>query len=168
MEHLLDVLGKESGRYEELLELSRKKTPVIIKGDLARLQAITEEEQEVVGSIQRMERERVEVTADIANVLNKAAETLKIPDLIRMLTGRSHEQQQLAAVHDRLRTAVHDLRKVNEQNRELLAHALTLVEFDVNLIQAMKRGPQTANYNKGAYSAGGSLGTEKTGFDARQ
>jgi len=57
---------------------------------------------------------------------------------------------------------------VNEQNRDLIQQSLEMVEFDLNLIHSMKSAPQTANYNKGAYTAGTVIGTDTGSFDAKQ
>lgn len=169
MENLIEVLDSESQEYENLLGLSMKKTPVIISGDLDQLAKITDEEQVVVGRINRLEQRREEVFADVANVINKDVNTLMIPDLVDMLKTRPQEQQKLAKVHDRLGTAVHQVRRVNEQNRALIQNALEMVEFDINVLQSMKMAPETANYNKGAYNTGvhmGGMGGK--GFDAKQ
>lgn len=168
MENLIEVLDKEGREYEGLLELSMRKTPIIVKGDLEQLQTITDEEQEVVSRIHNLDKYRSEVTADIANVLNKDVEALKLPNLIQMLEGRPAEQKLLAQAHSRLQNAVHGLQKVNEQNRELINSALELVEFDMNLIQAMRMAPETANYNKGAYNEGIHMAPSNRGFDAKQ
>lgn len=168
MENLIDVLNRECLEYEELLELSERKTPIIISGDLEALQKITDEEQITVGKIQNLDKKRVEVVADIANVLNKDVEHLKLKDFIQMLEARPAEQKQLASAHDRLQTSVRGLKRINEQNRELIANALELVEFDINLLHAMKTAPETANYNRGAYSSGSTMGVSSSGFDAKQ
>lgn len=168
MENLIDVLDKESREYEGLLELSMRKTGVIIEGDLEKLQTITDEEQELVSRIHNLEKVRDDVTADIANVLNKDVAEIKLPSLIARLEGRPAEQKLLAAAHDKLKKAVYSLQKVNEQNRELIANALELVEFDMTVIQAMRTAPETANYNRGAYNAGSPMGVTNRGFDAKQ
>ena len=49
----------------------------------------------------------------------------------------------------------------------MIANSLEMVEFDLNLLQAMKAAPETANYNRGAYSAGETMGVERGGFDAK-
>ena len=90
MENLIEVLGTESRVYESLLELSRKKTPVIIAGNLEELAKITDEEQNVVSGINRLDKKRQEVFTDIANVINKDVKTLKIADLV------SHAGKQAA------------------------------------------------------------------------
>ncbi len=168
MENLIDVLDKESSEYEVLLGLSRKKTPVIVSGNLEDLQKITDEEQELVGRINQLEKKRVEVTADIANVLNKDVETLKLKNLIAMLESRPMEQKALAEAHDKLQIAVRELKRANEQNSELLNNALEMVAFEMNLLQATKAAPETANYNRGAHSAGDTMGVVSRGFDTKQ
>lgn len=168
MENLIEILGQECTEYEGLLEISQKKTPVIIKGDLEELQKITDEEQSLASKVANLERKRSEVYADIANVINKDVKTLKLNHLITMLENRPAERDALAGVHDRLQSAVRGLQRVNEQNRELLANALEMIEFEMNLVQAMKAAPETADYNKGAYSTGNTMGVSSGGFDAKQ
>ena len=168
METLIQVLDEESQEYEKLLGLSMKKTPVLVSGDLDELAKITDEEQIVVSKINRLELKRQETFTDIANVINKDVKTLMLGDLVEMLSSRPVEQQKLAKVHDRLKSSVREVKRVNEQNRELIKNALEMVEFDMNILQAMKSAPETANYNKGAYNAGTFMGTGAGGFDARQ
>ena len=168
MENLIDILNKESSEYESLLELSMKKTPIIVAGDLEGLQKITDEEQIVVSRINHLEKLRIEDIKDIANVLNKDVKTLKLANLIEMLEGRPVERQQLADVHDRLQSVVHRVQMINNQNGELINQALEMVEFDMNLLQSMKSAPETADYNRGAYNAGNSMGISRSGFDAKQ
>lgn len=168
MESLIEVLDEESREYENLLGLSMKKTPVIVTGDLEELAKITDEEQMIVGRINHLDLRREGLFTDIANVINKDVKKLMLSDLIAMLASRPREQQELAKAHDRLKTAVHEVKRVNGQNRELIQNALEMVEFDMNMLQASKTAPETANYNKGAYNAGVQMGTSAGGFDARQ
>ncbi|MBD5549041.1 MAG: flagellar protein FlgN [Lachnospiraceae bacterium] len=168
MENLIEVLDLESQEYENLLGLSMKKTPVIVTGELEELAKITDEEQIVVNRINRLEQKRQEVFSDIANVINKDVDTLMLADLVEMLSTRPEEQQKLARVHDRLSTAVHEVKRVNGQNRILIQNALEMVEFDMNMLQSMKAAPETANYNKGAYNTGDHMGAGGAAFDAKQ
>ncbi|MBQ8879108.1 MAG: flagellar protein FlgN [Lachnospiraceae bacterium] len=168
MENLIEVLDKESREYESLLGLSMKKTPVIVSGNLEELAKITEEEQIVVSKIVNLDNKRQELFADIANVINRDVKKLMLADLVDILAQRPQEQQKLAKVHDRLKTVVHEVERVNNQNRTLIQNALEMVEFDMNMLQAMKTGPETANYNRGAYNTGAQMGPGAGGFDARQ
>lgn len=168
MENLIQVLGNLCDEYEDLLGLSRQKTPVIISGNLEELSKITDEEQLVVSRINHLDHKRQEVIRDIANVVNRDVEDLKLTSIIQMLEPRPVERQNLSAVYDRLKLVVGQVQQVNSQNSELLANALEMVEFDINMLQAMKSAPATANYNKGAYNAGSVIGVDRNGFDAKQ
>ena len=168
MEGLIDVLEKESQEYENLLALSMKKTPVIVSEDLEQLAKITDEEQIIVSRINHLDHQRNEAVNDIANVLNKDVEKLKIVDLIKMLAARPEEQEKLAIVFDKLQDNVRSVKRINEQNRELIQEALELVQFNMNVLQAMNKAPETANYNKGAYNTGDMIGSSYKAFDAKQ
>ncbi|MDE6944526.1 MAG: flagellar protein FlgN [Lachnospiraceae bacterium] len=168
MEVLIDVLEQENQEYEKLLSLSMRKTSVIVSEDLTELTRITDEEQIIVGRINRLDHQRNEAVNDIADVLNKDVDKLKIVDLIRMLAARPEEQEKLAIVFDKLRESVRSVKRVNEQNRELIKDALELIQFDMNVLQAMNKAPESANYNKGAYNTGDMIGTSHMTFDAKQ
>ena len=118
MEDLIDVLEKESAEYENLLNLSMRKTPVIVSEDLEQLAKITDEEQLIVSRINHLDHVRNEAVKDIANVLNKDVTKLKIADLIEMLAPRPEEQQKLAAAFDALKEVVRNVARINGQNRE--------------------------------------------------
>ncbi|MDD3369568.1 MAG: flagellar protein FlgN [Lachnospiraceae bacterium] len=168
IEKLMDTLEQECGEYETLLGISRKKTPVIVAGNLDELATITDEEQVVVNRISHIDQTRYGIMQEIANVLNTDVKNLKLDMLIRALEKRPVERQKLAEVSDRLGNAVHLVRSVNLQNQELINSALEMVNFEMNMIQAMRKAPETANYNKGAYNTGDVIGTEAGSFDAKQ
>jgi hypothetical protein len=170
MENLIQVLEKECQIYEGLLKLSKEKTPVIIKGDLEQLEKITDEEQRIVTEANQMDFQRVQTLKDIAIVINKDVETLKLKNLIQVLDKRPDEQRKLAICHDKITQIVGDLAIVNEQNHALISNALEMVTFDINLIQALNSAPETANYTKKAGRMDGNTfqNYHAGGFDAKQ
>ncbi len=168
MENLVEVLDKECTMYEKLLELSSRKTAIIVRGDLEALAKITDEEQYVIGGIQNLEKKREEAMKDIANVLNKDVDSLKLTDLIVILEKRPTDQKNLAVQRDRLKGVAANVRRVNGQNQELLKSSLEMVQFEMNIIQASKRAPQTANYSRALDTTGDCLGYTSGGFDAKQ
>lgn len=168
IENLITTLEKENIEYEKLLELSKKKGAVIVSRDITALEKITDEEQIVMSAIATLENKRVEVTNDIANVLNKDVESLKLSVLISMLGKQPNEQKRLQTIHDKLKTTVAAVRTLNESNRQLIDQSLEMVEFDLNMIRSMRQAPETNNYGRSAISVGGTLGTGMRGFDAKQ
>ena len=168
LENLIDVLDRENVQYEKLIVLAESKTPVIVAGDIENLGKITEDEQEIVGIIQGMEKQRDKFLADIANVVNRDVETLKLIDLIQMLESMPDQKQKLEDVQTDLRKTIDKLRETNGKNQLLLSERLDMVNFNLDMIRAMKSAPQTANYSRDAYTNGQSLGIFHGGFDAKQ
>lgn len=167
IDELINTLNSENEEYEKLLELSKKKSNIIVARDIAALEKITDDEQIVVTRIGNLDSHREEVTKDIANVLNKDVESLKISALIAVLDKSPSEQKRLSQVHDKLLTTVSAVRMINESNKQLIDQSLEMVEFDLNMIRSMRQAPETNNYGRRAVSVGGTLGSVK-GFDAKQ
>ena len=71
-------------------------------------------------------------------------------------------------MHDKLSATVRQIRQINENNAELISQALEMINFDLNITQAMRQAPETANYSKGGYNTGSMLGRIPGGFDAKQ
>ena len=168
MEDLISILEQEDSLYEDLLKLSMSKTPVLISGDLEALSRITEDEQEIVNKVNALDKKREEGMKDIANVLGKDVKTLKLTDLIEILRSRPAEQNRLAAIYDKLSDTIGQMKRTDEQNRELIESSLEMVQFDMNVLQAYKAAPETANYSKNALNSGAYMGNTKGGFDAKQ
>lgn len=168
METLMDILEQENREYKVLLELSMKKTRIIVSNDVVALSAITEEEQKQVDRINALDKKRDEAMRDIANVMNMDVQTLKLGKIIDMLAGRPAEQKRLTEVKDALHETTKNMARINAQNKELLENALELVEFDLNLVRGLKAAPETAEYNRGALSAGNLMAVPSERFDAKQ
>lgn len=168
IEELITTLDRENNEYEKLLELSKKKSDVIAARNITELEKITDEEQRVVTDIGILDAKRAEVTKDIANVLNKDVESMKISVLVGLLSGQPKEKERLSRVHDKLKSTVSAVRTLNENNKQLIEQSLEMVEFDLNMIRSMRQAPETNNYGRGAMSVGGTLGTGMKGFDAKQ
>ena len=168
MEELIDCLESEAKEFDKLLTISQQKTPVIVHNKIAELQRITDEEQIIVSRITSLEAKREAVTKDIAEVINKDVEELKLTTLIDLMSGQPGERKRLSDVHDRLSGTVRQIRQINENNAELIKHALEMVNFDLSITQAMRQAPETANYSRGGFNTGAMLGRAPGGFDAKQ
>ncbi|MBO4904187.1 MAG: flagellar protein FlgN [Lachnospiraceae bacterium] len=167
IEELIETLNRENDEYGKLLELSRRKASVIVARDIPGLEKITDDEQTVVTTIGKLDAKRAQVTRDIADVINKDVETLKLSVLIDLLSKQPSEQRALSEIHDKLKTTVESVRTINESNRQLIEQSLEMVEFDLNMARAMRQAPETNNYGRSAVSVGETLGSVR-GFDAKQ
>ena len=167
IEELIDTLNLENDEYGKLLELSKQKSAAIVARNISAIEKITDDEQIVLTTIGNLDAKRAQVTADIADVINKDVETLKLAVLVNLLSKQPDEQRRLSEVHDKLKVTVDNVRRVNESNRQLIDQSLEMVEFDINMMRAMRQAPETNNYGRGAVSVGETLGSV-SGFDAKQ
>jgi flagellar biosynthesis/type III secretory pathway chaperone len=168
LENLINVLNSENDEYKKLVVLADNKTSVIVAGDIDGLNAIMEDEQAIVGTINKKEKLRNSILADIANVVNRDVKTLKLGDLIKMLEKVPKQQELLKNAQSSLRGTIDSLKKINDKNQLLLSDKLEMVNFNLNMIRAMRSAPQTANYTKNAYNDGQVLGIFHGGFDIKQ
>lgn len=167
MEEFLEVLENENEEYILLHEIAKEKTPVIISGDIEKLNEITEKEQEIVDKVGNHEKKRMRVLKDIGEVLGKDVESLSLSELIRLFDRQPEEQKKLMQIHDRLKHTLNNMNMVNEQNKILIEQSLELVNFDIHLLNSLKQAPATANYNKNAANTGDVL-IESARFDTKQ
>ena len=167
MEDLLEVLGEECKEYEALVEASAEKTPFIVQGDIEKIQEYTDIEQGHLNNITNLEKKRIEVIGDMANVLNRTVEEMTITNLIEMIHKQPEEQEQLRDLKERIVAVTSKMKEVNERNKLLVEQSIELVEFDMNLIRGLRQAPETNNYNRNATNVG-EIYTGSTSFDAKQ
>lgn len=167
IDELVEVLDKENSEYTTLLALSTEKTSTIVKNDIEQLQLLVTKEQEVVDRINILEKQREKTVEDICKVLHVNPGDLTVKVLIDLLKKQPEEQKKLQEVHTKLGNTLKKMVRVNESNKMLMKESMEILEFEMNLVKGLKMAPETNNYTKGAYSAGG---TEygAGAFDAKQ
>ena len=148
---LIDTLEKENTEYESLLELGLEKTGIIIRNDVDELSRMVDKEQLVMERIIALEKKRTEASNDIADVLNKDVKTLTLTRLIELLSSQKKERDALVSIHDRLSLTMKRMVDVNERNKALLDESMDMLKFEMNLVQSIRRGPETNNYGRDAY-----------------
>ncbi|MDD6217631.1 MAG: flagellar protein FlgN [Roseburia sp.] len=166
MEDLLDVLEKEEQQYKELSELGETKKEVIVAAKIPELQEITAKEQDAASVLANLAKKRNQVLTDMATVLGKDPKEMTVQKMVGYLENQPKEQERLADMRERLLEAGTKMALINKQNEELLKQAMEMVEFDLTLLKSMRQAPETANYNKNAYTTGELLGGGS--FDAKQ
>ena len=166
MDDLTQVLENETVEYKKLVELSESLREALIASDVPAVERLTADQEEVSNGIQSLESRRTRIMNEIAIVLNKKPEELKVSMLEQSLAGQPALQERLAAVRTELKQTMDELKRINHTNQALLRQSMELLEFDLNLFRSMRQAPETANYNKSAVNTGDLLGSR--GFDAKQ
>ena len=147
IEELIMVLGDEEKIYSEIIPIAEKKTQIIVNNDLQSLNSITEEEQELLGKISKLEKKRQEVIRNIGIVMNKKESELNFITIIELLKGQEKEQEELRKLHDKLKRTIDVLSTLNERNQMLIKQSLEMIDFDINLMQSLRTSPGVGQYN---------------------
>ena len=147
IEELIMVLGDEEKIYSEIIPIAEKKTQIIVNNDLQSLNSITEEEQELLGKISKLEKKRQEVIRNIGIVMSKKESELNFITIIELLKGQEKEQEELRKLHDKLKRTIDILSTLNERNQMLIKQSLEMIDFDINLMQSLRTSPGVGQYN---------------------
>ncbi len=166
VDELVSVLREEEKLYTALLECAEKKTQILVEANIPELEKLTAIEQDKSDALLSLGNKQVQLLKDINTVLGKKVEKLTVTILIGYLGAQPKVQEELTSARDSLIDAANQLQRRNEQNEILLKQAIELTEFDITLFKSIRQAPETANYNKNAYSTGTLLGS--SGFDAKQ
>ena len=118
-----------------------------MNNDLQSLNSITEEEQELLGKISKLEKKRQEVIRNIGIVMNKKESELNFVTIIELLDGQEKEQEELRKLHDKLKRTIDVLSTLNERNQMLIKQSLEMIDFDINLMQSLRTSPGVGQYN---------------------
>ena len=147
IENLITELNEEYAVYEKLLEVSMEKTSAIVSNNLDRLKETTDKEQYLVDVVTGMENVRHGTMRDIASVINKREE-LRVIDIADFLEGQPEFRNPLLEINEKLGKLAKKLKEVNSHNQNLINESLSVIEYNINLLQNLNRAPETAEYSK--------------------
>lgn len=159
IENMITILEEEELLHEKLIELAKEKSGIIIKNDIEGLQRITALEQTIMDSVLAAEKRREECVKDISIVINKPVNEITVTKLSELMKGKPDIQRRLSKIHDNFGKVLSNLKVLNERNNALIKESLDMIQFDLNLLTAMRQTPITADYDKNA----GNVGMHTTG-----
>lgn len=132
---LLQVLIEEAGLYDDLVKISGDKKKSIIDNDIDLLKGITCQENIIAGKMQRLEKKRLSIITDIANVLNEKEANITLSSLANIIIEQPEsEKMKKVALH--LKESLSTLKELNEQNKILIENALEYIDFSINVIRS--------------------------------
>ena len=139
---LIDILNTAADSLNDLVELSKEKTGVIVANNMPELQKITELEQILTGRYQKLDRNRETLMQDMASVLNIKSDNVTLTILADAIKDQK-EAPALLDVMQRLVKSAAALKEVNESNRALIDYSLDYLEFSLNVIRSTQTNEPT-------------------------
>lgn len=146
---LIEVMQEQLEAYRTLLHIGNKKTDVLVKGDIKTLNEITEQEQNLILKLGKLEDERFELVKQIAKLHNKNASEVKA-DFFKAILDEE-EAELFATIHDDLKTVLLEIEEQNRRNEKLIKNALEYINFSIKLFT--DTGVSKANYGADGVNA---------------
>ncbi len=160
IENLITELNDEYALYEQLLKVSMEKTGAIVSNSLDRLSETTEKEQNLADALASVEHKRRETMESVASILGRRPDDVKVTDVIEFLDGQPEFRNPLIEINEKLAKIARRVREINGHNQNLIQEALSMIEYNINLLQNMNRAPETAEYSKDMFKGNGSYAAD--------
>lgn len=120
--------------HRELIELAKGKTPVLVRNDIESLNAIIHKENKLVRQVAELDRERVQRTGEY--LLSRGYNPdprVTVSDLIKIIF-KAEEKKALMEVQRGLLDMLVELKRLNEENQNLIEQSLAFINFSVDLL----------------------------------
>lgn len=131
-ENLIDILEQEGRLYQDILELSRRKTDTIVEGKVKDLEQLTGIEQKMVMNAGQLERQREEIVRRLAADLEIQPERLNFSLVLDKTEGQL--KQRFLDYREQIDSTLKELKQVNDLNSHLIKKSLEYIDFSINLI----------------------------------
>jgi flagellar biosynthesis/type III secretory pathway chaperone len=155
IDQLTDVMKQQTERHNELYGLSLEEKDAIIANDIESLQKLVNLKNMVISQNSRLEKQRISLVNDIAEVTGNKKDDLSLSDVIDILKDQPAEQEKLREAGNGLKESVEKLREVNELNKSLLESSIEFVEYSLNALRSTL-APEPPEYPTGMKQGGAS------------
>lgn len=144
LQKIVDILDKECELYSILLDLSKKKTQVIVDADIGELEKIVEMEERLIFELRSLEDKREDLVSGFAEQQGIASEDVTVSYLVSQSEGQIKEK--LKQLQNRLHSIIEEQKQVNQINERLIRNNLEFIDFSIGLITG--RGQAGSIYSK--------------------
>ena len=131
IECLINVLNSQKELFNDILNVSKNKTKIIINGDVKELEKIINLEQAMVLKIGKFEDEREKALTNISNDLVENKEELNISALLKKLP--KEKANELKECRQKIKEIIGEIKNTNDLNSRLIRNSLDFINFSVSL-----------------------------------
>ena len=132
---LAEIMTEQAERCNELLGLTLEEKDVLVKNDVEELQKLTNLKNMVITQNNRLERKRISLVNDIAEVMGHTGKDIDLTTLLEII-GEQPESANLQEVGSNLKETLHKLKEANDLNRQLLEASLEYVNYSLNMVMS--------------------------------
>ena len=128
--------------YQSLLELSKRKKPILVSADTQELDRIISQEQSIILKLGAFEKERQNVIKQFGDLHNVKVDHLTLSQVIKLADEDS--AKRLSHLGDSLKTIGTEITELNHTNTQLIKQALHFVNYSINILARNVADPNYA------------------------
>lgn len=129
---VIDILKKEYEYYKDLIEVSKSKKDIIVKGKVSELDKLVKLEQNMIFDIGQLERKREEEVAKLCRALEINDSQVTASELAKSV--RDEFRDELEDIQNKLRETFSELKALNDINGQLIEQSLEYIDYSINLL----------------------------------
>jgi len=146
---LSDILARECRLYWDLYELARKKSELIVNGDVDGLTGILSVEQQLIIKLGDNEAQREQLIEDWAAGKGIDPQKTTLAKIISHVEGNT--KKSMEKVWEDLTDVISQLKRTNDLNESLLKSNLEYIDFSIKLLAGQDESG--VSYSKGGKTA---------------
>ena len=139
---LISVLTKLLDLYKQLLVLSKEKRMIVVNVKMKELEKIVRQEQIMIATIGKLEQQRESVLTSLLVSENISTPNKELLDLV-MFCDQS-TGQKITDIHRQFKETLAELETNNKMNNHLITQALSVVNYNLNVLSETAVGPTYA------------------------
>ncbi len=132
VKQVVQVLSEMVTAHKEAAAVIKEKQNVLIKGDIAGLQQLLQQESQLSSRIEELEGQRSEYVKQHMSMHGMVQEGTTLDELAA--TAAPSDKQLLQSLAKELRSLVDDIISLNEKNRQLIEASLSYVHYSIGLL----------------------------------
>ncbi|HQA58846.1 MAG TPA: flagellar protein FlgN [Acetivibrio sp.] len=130
---LIDILEKELKIYEDILEISKNKTDIIVKGKVKELENITELEQSFIAQIGKLEAAREDLVDKICSDIGKdSSKNITVTELMGYI--EASQAERLNSYKENMVSLLKEIKDKNDLNAKLIKSSIDYIDFSINIM----------------------------------
>lgn len=155
LQQITDILERECELYGVLLDLSRKKTQVIVDAQISELEKLVEAEQRLIFELGNLEDKREEWVARFAQQEGMEPKDVTISYIVSRAEGELKDR--IKQLHEKLYGIIEAQKQVNQINERLIRNNLEFIDFSLGFITGREQ-------SGGIYKKTGETGSKRQGY----
>lgn len=141
-EKLIAVLDEMLALYRAILTLSQEKRTVLVAADGQKLEQITKKEELLILQAGKLDNHRADIVKEIGKALGLKPSDMTLERIIEHVDDDF--AARLKTISDEFDNVLGDLAPLNKVNTQLIQHALTFVNYNINILAQNQTGPTYA------------------------